>query len=695
MTYHRVLFTPESMWATMNFLAGCEQVMFSHETSHHVRRSNNELMIFAGQMVKRCEELQSMLADIEAKIKEYGFYHPKPAREASYYMKQIDRYCYENLIEGIKLFEDMELLLKSKHSVLKEHVENYDIMFKNKLTTLESLEALRELEQMLPEDVLSDSMFQSFIENENESFTASKKMGRFSKLEKMFHSVVGFLETENALKMMKIVFRISRENVIIRTKNIQPVLKNGRKESPKTLVMLLFLKGEQNFTYQKIMAALPSFGFTFLDLKVLENKRANIETMEASAEDTEAVLQRTEVEIQELIQYFLKPKIIDSTSLYFTLKLMVNREMNFAKNLLYVQPKDGLYQLLIWVPKDKIVELQQGLGELNVNDYNFTKPKFSEILFHDLKSFQKKNPPTFFLSNELIQPFQTIIDTYGIPRYKEINPAPFTVISFPFFFGLMFGDVGHGLLVLSFGFYLVSFGSRSLGEIVNLKWLFMLMGFFAVFCGLIYNEFFSVPLLLQGSCHHPETFERYSENCRYNFGIDWIWSSSSNETAFVNSFKMKFSIIIGVVQMLLGIFLKVLNGFYFGNYVDIFFEAIPQFIFMSLIFGYMAVCIIIKWATDWTGKESISIIQLFIEFTSVSQPLYGAEGVQEKVQMAFLIVCAICAVLMFFPKPIISYFRMKRQKKSESALEEDSAIENNDYLITHVALLERRFIRQT
>lgn len=684
MTFHRVLFTPESTWSTMNFLAGCEQVMFSHGLEHNNRQSNNELLIFANQMVKRCEELQTMLTEIDAKIKELNLYHPKPSLEASYYIRQIDRYCEENLIDGLKLFEDMELLLKSKHSVLKEHSENYEIMFKNKLTTLESIEALKELEQMLPEDILSDSMFQSFLDAENESFTAPKKTGRFSKLEKMFHSVIGFLDTQNALKMMKVVFRVSRENVIIRTKNMEPVMKNGKKETPKTLVMLLFLKGEENVTYQKIMTVLPSFDFTFLDLKVLENKRANIEVMEASVEDTESVLQRTGMEIRDLIQYFLKPKIIESTSLYYTLRLIITREMNFAKNLMYVQAKEGLYQLLIWVPEDKIVELQQGILELNVHDHNFTKPKISEIIFHDLKSFQRKNPPTFFISNGFIQAFQTIIDTYGIPRYKEINPAPFTAISFPFFFGLMFGDVGHGLLVFLFGFYLVAFGSRSLGEIVNMKWLFLLMGFFAVFCGLIYNEFFSVPLLFQGSCYDPLTLKKYAEECQYNVGIDWIWSSAENETAFINSFKMKFSIIIGVLQMLLGIFLKVLNGFYFKNYVDIFFEALPQFIFLALIFGYMAVCIVIKWVTDWTGRQAPSIIQLFIEFTSVRDPLYGAEGTQQKVQYAFLITCAICVVLMFFPKPLIAYFRIRRQKKTESALEEDSAIEHNDYLITHV-----------
>ena len=58
-----------------------------------------------------------------------------------------------------------------------------------------------------------------------------------------------------------------------------------------------------------------------------------------------------------------------------------------------------------------------------------------------------------------------MIDTYGIPIYKEANPGLFTIISFPFLFGVMYGDVGHGLLLLSLGIYLVFFMNKPISAL--------------------------------------------------------------------------------------------------------------------------------------------------------------------------------------------------------------------------------------
>ena len=61
--------------------------------------------------------------------------------------------------------------------------------------------------------------------------------------------------------------------------------------------------------------------------------------------------------------------------------------------------------------------------------------------------------PTYIPTNEFTYAFQEIVNTYGIPRYREINPAIFNIVFFPFLFGVMFGDIGHGIIILLFAMY--------------------------------------------------------------------------------------------------------------------------------------------------------------------------------------------------------------------------------------------------
>ena len=62
--------------------------------------------------------------------------------------------------------------------------------------------------------------------------------------------------------------------------------------------------------------------------------------------------------------------------------------------------------------------------------------------------FNKLEPPTYFKTNEVTDVYQCIANTYGIPTFGEANPAVVSVITFPFLFGVMFGDIGHGLMLL-------------------------------------------------------------------------------------------------------------------------------------------------------------------------------------------------------------------------------------------------------
>lgn len=67
--------------------------------------------------------------------------------------------------------------------------------------------------------------------------------------------------------------------------------------------------------------------------------------------------------------------------------------------------------------------------------------------------------PTYFKTTDFTNVFQALVDTYGVPSYLEANPVPITIVTFPFFFGMMFGDLGHGSLYLLLGGIMVLFNN--------------------------------------------------------------------------------------------------------------------------------------------------------------------------------------------------------------------------------------------
>jgi V-type H+-transporting ATPase subunit a len=119
-----------------------------------------------------------------------------------------------------------------------------------------------------------------------------------------------------------------------------------------------------------------------------------------------------------------------------------------------------------------------------------------------------ETPPTFNRINKYTQVFQDLVDAYGVANYREINPAPFSMITFPFLFAVMFGDAGHGLIMALFAAWLIGKeksiqAQKNRNEIFNTffhgRYLIFLMGVFSVYTGLLYNDVFSKSLNVFGS----------------------------------------------------------------------------------------------------------------------------------------------------------------------------------------------------
>jgi V-type H+-transporting ATPase subunit a len=115
------------------------------------------------------------------------------------------------------------------------------------------------------------------------------------------------------------------------------------------------------------------------------------------------------------------------------------------------------------------------------------KYRFEGLQVEEITDKTSLDPPTKIMSNEFLEPFQQIVNTYGVPCYKEVNPALFTIVTFPFLFGVMFGDIAHGFLLFLFAAYLVFFkesiqkSDSMFKALLGARYLLLLMGFFATF----------------------------------------------------------------------------------------------------------------------------------------------------------------------------------------------------------------------
>jgi V/A-type H+-transporting ATPase subunit I len=92
-------------------------------------------------------------------------------------------------------------------------------------------------------------------------------------------------------------------------------------------------------------------------------------------------------------------------------------------------------------------------------------------------------PPTSLINNNAVKPFENFIGMYGLPSYNEIDPTPFMAISYSIIFGLMFGDLGQGFVILLIAIFM-KYKKMFLGDIM------IRCSLFSMLFGTLYNSIF-------------------------------------------------------------------------------------------------------------------------------------------------------------------------------------------------------------
>ncbi len=131
-------------------------------------------------------------------------------------------------------------------------------------------------------------------------------------------------------------------------------------------------------------------------------------------------------------------------------------ESDIADMQRFAATYDDKFVLAGWVPSHEGKKLIRELSSLEGVDVSVDGPDSAE----------DANPPVKLKNSWLTRPFEMFVDMYGMPSYKDVDPTPFVAFTYIILFGIMFGDLGQGLLVSAAGFVMWKFMGMAIGPIL-------------------------------------------------------------------------------------------------------------------------------------------------------------------------------------------------------------------------------------
>ncbi len=288
---------------------------------------------------------------------------------------------------------------------------------------------------------------------------------------------------------------------------------------------------------------------------------------------------------KEYIDYiknlFLKLKIAE-------LKIKVNK---------YFLKTSNIFMISGWLPenqKQKFINLLK----------NELKKKYFLEIYSAKELKELENVPVFFKTPKIFSPFEALTFNYGTPQYKTINPIPFVAISYLLMFGFMFGDVGHGFVLVLLGAILGSL--KKFASSKPIMKLLVYCGISSMGFGVFFGSVFGYEHIIEKfglKPYHP------IEHLNALFGI---------------------AIGFGIILITIGILINIINSFITKDYIKGIFSK------SGLIGGIM-----------YWGMIII-----------VSKMFVLKETVEDSIYVIFILIPVI---ILFLKEPLLKFF--KKQKR--------------------------------
>lgn len=195
--------------------------------------------------------------------------------------------------------------------------------------------------------------------------------------------------------------------------------------------------------------------------------------------------------------------------------------------------------------------------------------------------------PVLMRQPRWLRPFAALVAGYGLPGYRDLQPTLMVAVTYMLMFGVMFGDVGHGLLLALGGLAAMLITRNERTRDVGL--LVLMAGVSSMFFGAVYGSYFGIP-----SLHHLA-----------------LWHEPLHEPVSL----MLATISVGVVIISMGAVLNVINSFRRGEFLS---AALDKFGMAGIIFYWGSLVLIVKYTTlSELGLAGITLVLL------IALPLLG------------------------------------------------------------------------
>jgi V/A-type H+-transporting ATPase subunit I len=169
--------------------------------------------------------------------------------------------------------------------------------------------------------------------------------------------------------------------------------------------------------------------------------------------------------------------------------------------------RGNLSRLQGWVPAEDLKRVERTLQERLSNPFVIE----SRDPLHD----ERPLVPSVMRHSKLLRPFSILVTQYGVPRYGEVNPTHLFALTYILMFGMMFGDVGHGAVILATALLL----RHKLG---NFTAFGIAAGFSSILFGFLYGSIFGYEHVLHAIWIAPLTDPLYMLTVALLWGIGFI-----------------------------------------------------------------------------------------------------------------------------------------------------------------------------